>query len=259
LRQFYQPQLDSAGRIVGAETLLRWIHADRGLMLPGEFISLAEETGLILPIDRWVLASVCLQLKAWQASALTRDLKLAVNVSARQFREPDFVEHVQQVLRQTGADPARIEIELIESLVMEDLAGALEKMRTLKALGIGFSMDGFGAGYASLSYLTQLPFDQIKIDRSFIRNLQHNPRDRIMVQTIIAVARSLGLHVVAAGTETEEQREFLDRNHCDAFQGHLFSRPLPLDEFEQYVQMHRTAHGDQRGEPPEQHAGERRS
>ena len=239
LRQYYQPQIDGAGRIIGAETLLRWIHAARGLLLPGEFISLAEETGLILSIDQWVLATVCLQLKAWQASPLTRDLKLAVNVSARQFRQPDFVEHVQQVLRRTGAEPTRLEIDLIESLVMEDIAGALEKMRTLRALGIGFSMDGFGTGYASLSYLTQLPFDQVKIDRSLVRNLHDNPHDRVMVETIITLARSLGLRVLAEGTETETQREFLRRYGCDAFQGHLFSRPLPLDEFELYVDLHK--------------------
>jgi len=149
------------------------------------------------------------------------------------------VEHVQQVLRQTGADPARLEIELAEGLIMEDIAGALEKMRALKARGIGFSMDGFGAGYASLSYLTRLPFDQIKIDQSFVRNLDHNPQDRVMVQTIIAVAKSLGLSVLAEGTETEAQREFLGRHSCDAFQGLLFSAPLPLDEFERYVDRHR--------------------
>jgi diguanylate cyclase (GGDEF)-like protein/PAS domain S-box-containing protein len=239
LRPYYQPQIDGAGRIIGAETLLRWMHAERGLMLPGEFISLAEETGLIVPIDQWVLATVCLQLQAWQASALTRGLKLAVNVSARQFRQPDFVEHVQQVLKKTGADPARLEIELIESLVMEDIAGTLEKMRALKALGIGFSMDGFGTGYASLSYLTRLPFDQIKIDQSFVRNLHHNAYDQAMVQTIMTMAKSLGLSVLAQGTETEAQREFLGRHDCDAFQGHLFSRPLPLDEFERYVDLHR--------------------
>jgi EAL domain-containing protein (putative c-di-GMP-specific phosphodiesterase class I) len=208
-------------------------------MLPGEFISLAEETGLILPIDQWVLATVCLQLKAWQASALTRDLKLAVNVSARQFRQPDFVEHVQQVLTHTGADPARVDIELIESLVMENIAATLEKMRALKALGICFSMDGFGTGYASLSYLTRLPFDQIKIHQSFVRNLPQSQPDRIMVETMIATAKSLGLTVLAQGTETEAQREFLGRHSCDAFQGHLFSRPLPLDEFERYVGHHR--------------------
>jgi len=235
LRPYYQPQIDRAGRIIGAETLLRWMHAERGLMAPGEFIPLAEETGLILPIDQWVLATACLQLKAWQGSAPTRDLKLAVNVSARQFRQPDFVEQVQQALKQTGADPARMEIELAESLVMDDIAGALEKMRALNALGVGFSMDGFGTGYASLSYLTRLPFDQIKIDGSFVRNLDHNPHDRVLVQTIITVAKSLGLTVLAEGTETEAQREFLGRHGCDGFQGHLFSAPLPLDAFERYV------------------------
>jgi EAL domain-containing protein (putative c-di-GMP-specific phosphodiesterase class I) len=235
LRPYYQPQIDVAGRIIGAEMLLRWMHAERGLMLPGEFLPLAEETGLILPIDQWVLTTVCLQLKAWQGSAHTRGLKLAVNVGARRFRQPDFVEHVQQVLKQTGADPALMEIELAESPVMEDIAAALEKMRALKALGIGFSMDGFGTGYASLSYLTRLPFNQIKIDQSFVRNLDHNPHDRVLVQTIITMAKSLGLSVLAEGTETEAQREFLDRHGCDGFQGHLFSAPLPLDEFERYV------------------------
>lgn len=238
LQLYYQPQIDGAGRVTGAETLLRWMHAERGLLLPGEFISLAEETGLILPIDHWVLTTACTQLTAWQDTAHTRDLQLAVNVSARQFRQPDFVEQVQQVLTQTGADPTRMKIELTESLVMVDIANTLEKMRVLKALGLGFSMDDFGTGYSSLSYLTRLPFDQIKIDQSFVQNLSLNLYDRVMVQTIITMAKSLGLSVIAEGMETEAQREFLDNHDCHAFQGYLFSRPLPLEEFERYLARH---------------------
>jgi diguanylate cyclase (GGDEF)-like protein/PAS domain S-box-containing protein len=232
---YYQPQIDGSGRIIGAESLLRWRHAERGLILPGEFIVLAEESGLVVPIDQWVLRTACIQLKAWQGLAHTRDLRLAVNVSVRQFRQPDFVEQVREALRQTEADPARMRIELGEGHVIDDLADTLEKMRALKALGIGFSMEDFGTGYSSLSCLARLPFDQIKIDQSFVRNLdEHN---RVMVQTIVRMARSLGLSVVAEGMETEAQREFLDRQACDAFQGNLVSLPLPLDEFERYVTL----------------------
>ncbi|MDP2821943.1 MAG: EAL domain-containing protein [Sulfuritalea sp.] len=232
---FYQAQIDSGGRILGAETLLRWNHPERGLVSPADFIPLAEETGTIVPIGRWVLETACRRLKIWAEDAATRNLLLAVNVSARQFRQPDFVGEVCAVLEQTGADPTRLKLELTESLVLDNVADTIDKMNVLKSLGVGFSMDDFGTGYSSLSYLKRLPLDQLKIDRSFIRDIVTDPGDAAIVRTIIVMAKSLGLGVVAEGVETGEQRDFLDRNGCSLFQGYLFSRPLPLDEFERFM------------------------
>jgi diguanylate cyclase (GGDEF)-like protein/PAS domain S-box-containing protein len=226
----YQPQIDDERGVIGAEALLRWSNPARGMVPPDEFIPLAEETGLILPIGHWVLQTACEQIVAWSAAPATRSLRLAVNVSARQFRQPDFVAEVSKILAQTGADPTRLKIELTESMVLEDIGDTLEKMRALKALGIGFSLDDFGTGNSSLSYLTRLPLDQIKIDRSFVLHLPESRNDAIIAQTIITMARSLGLDVIAEGVETEAQRNFLARHRCTAYQGYLFSRPLPLDE-----------------------------
>ena len=232
---YFQAQLDDERRVIGAEALLRWAHPQRGLVMPDDFIPLAEETGLICPIGRWVLETACAQIKAWSAEPAIRDLRLAINVSARQFRQAGFVTEVQQVLAETGADPCSIKIELTESLVIGNVAETIDRMQALKELGIGFSMDDFGTGNSSLSYLTRLPLDQIKIDRSFVLNLPGNPNDAIIAQTIITMAKGLGLDVIAEGVETEAQREFLDRHHCHAYQGFLFSRPLPLAAFEKFV------------------------
>jgi diguanylate cyclase (GGDEF)-like protein len=231
LRLYYQPQVDNASRLIGAEALLRWEHPERGMVMPGSFISLAEETSLILPIGEWVLTTACVQIKAWSTASATRDLKLAVNVSARQFRQPGFVDQVRKILTQTGANPQSLKIELTESMVLDDVGDTFEKMHALKALGIGFSLDDFGTGSSSLSYLTRLPLDQLKIDRSFVVNLPDDRNDAIIAQTIITMGKSLGLDVIAEGVETEAQREFLDRHDCSAYQGYLFSRPLPLAEF----------------------------
>jgi len=230
LHLHYQPQVDDERGLIGAEALLRWSNPARGMVPPDEFIPLAEETGLILPIGHWVLQTACEQIVAWSAAPATRSLRLAVNVSARQFRQPDFVAEVSRILAQTGADPTRLKIELTESMVLEDIGDTLEKMRALKALGIGFSLDDFGTGNSSLSYLTRLPLDQIKIDRSFVLHLPESRNDAIIAQTIITMARSLGLDVIAEGVETEAQRNFLARHRCTAYQGYLFSRPLPLEE-----------------------------
>lgn len=235
LRLYYQPQLDSARGVVGAEALLRWAHPKRGLVAPGEFIQLAEESGLILSIGHWVLEQACAQIKAWENNAFTRDLKVAINASARQFRQPDFVAEVRKVLKETGADPTRLKIELTESLVLNDVADTLEKMHALKSLGISFSLDDFGTGYSSLSYLTRLPLSQIKIDKAFVLNLPGSHSDAVITQTIITMARNLGLNVIAEGVETEEQHEFLDQHGSHAYQGYLFSRPLPLTEFERFL------------------------
>jgi diguanylate cyclase (GGDEF)-like protein/PAS domain S-box-containing protein len=236
----YQPQIDSPRRVIGAEALLRWTSAERGPVPPGEFIPLAEETGLILPIGHWVLATACAQLKAWSAAAMTRALRLAVNISARQFRQPDFVAQVSAVLAETGADPTRLKIELTESMALDDVGDTLEKMHALKALGIGFSLDDFGTGNSSLSYLTKLPLDQLKIDRSFILNLSSNRNDAVIAQTIITMAMSLELDVIAEGVETEAQRRFLEHHGCHQFQGFLFSRPLPLRDFESFLGENQT-------------------
>ena len=228
----YQPQVDCDGEWIGAEALLRWAHPERGLVAPGEFIPLAEETGLILPIGRWVLETACQRLKAWSGDRRSRDLHLSVNVSARQFSQPDFVEQVAETLRATGAPAERLVLELTESVMLDDVAGAADKMNALKALGVGFAVDDFGTGYSSLAYLTRLPLDQIKIDRSFVRNLPGSANDAAVAHTIITLAESLGLAVIAEGVETEAQRRFLERHGCPSFQGFLFGKPMPIDVFE---------------------------
>jgi len=235
LQLYYQPQLDAGGRIVGAETLLRWHHPTRGMVAPDSFIPLAEDSGLTLPIGQWVLETACTQLAIWGALENSRDLVLAVNVSARQFRQPDFVEQVKAVLESSGANPCCLKLELTESLVLDNVADTIEKMQQLKAVGVSFSMDDFGTGYSSLAYLTQLPLDQLKIDRSFVLNLPDNINDGIIAKTIISMGRSLALDVIAEGVETEGQYEFLERNGCHAYQGYLYSKAVPLDGFEAYL------------------------
>jgi diguanylate cyclase (GGDEF)-like protein/PAS domain S-box-containing protein len=237
-RQFvlhYQPQVDGAGEIIGAEALVRWRDPERGMVSPGEFIPVAEETGLILPIGQWVLETACAQLKDWAGDPRTRALSLAVNVSASQFRQADFVDHVCRTLEQTGAPAAKLKLELTESLVVDNIDGAIETMRALKKLGVGFSMDDFGTGYSSLSYLTRLPLDQLKIDRAFVRNLPDSVSDAAVAQTIITLAKSLGLAVIAEGVETEAQRQFLERHGCPTYQGFLFSQPVDVAQFERLL------------------------
>ena len=190
---YYQPQVDAAGGVIGAEALLRWRHPERGMVSPGEFIPLAEDTGLILPIGQWVLETACAQLKDWAGDSRARELNLAVNVSARQFRQADFVDHVRRALECAGAPAAKLKLELTESLVIDDIDGAIATMQALKELGVGFSMDDFGTGYSSLSYLSRLPLDQVKIDQSFVRNLPDNANDAAVVQSIITLAKSLGI------------------------------------------------------------------
>ena len=197
-----------------------------------EFIPLAEEIGLIVPMGLWVLKTACVQLKEWQSDALTRDLTLAVNVSAKQFRQPDFVAQVQRALLESSIKPSHLKLEMTESIVLENVEDTINKMREIKALGVSFSMDDFGTGYSSLQYLKRLPLDQIKIDQSFVRYIISDPNDAAIVQTIIAMTEALGLNVIAEGVETEAQREFLDMHGCHAFQGYLFGKPVPLDQFE---------------------------
>ena len=232
LQLYYQVQVDGMRRPLGAEVLMRWLHPQRGLVSPAQFIPLAEDTGQIVEMGMWALRTACLQLKAWQQNAHTRHLTLAVNVSARQFRKSEFVDQVSRVLLETGVRPSLLKLELTESTVLLDVEDTIAKMRELKLLGISFSMDDFGTGYSSLQYLKRLPLDQIKIDQSFVRDITSDPNDAAIVQTIIAMTEALGLNVIAEGVETEEQQEFLELRGCHSFQGYLFGRPLPLAEFE---------------------------
>ncbi len=229
---YYQPQVDQMGRLIGAEALIRWLPPGQGVISPAQFIPLAEESGLILSIGQWVLDAACAQLKTWERDPRARDLQLSVNVSARQFHQPDFVEQVRQSLLASGADPTRLKLELTESVVLDNVETVIGRMQELDRLGVGFSLDDFGTGYSSLSYLKRLPLDQIKIDQSFVRDVPGDPNDAAIVRAILAMSRSLGLQVIAEGVETEAQRDFLFENGCSAFQGYLFGRPMPIGEWD---------------------------
>lgn len=229
---YYQIQMDSLDGVLGAEVLLRWEHPHQGLVLPDQFIAMAEETGLILPIGEWVLRTACEQLKLWSADPVTEKYLLSVNVSACQFRQADFVDMVCKVLAQTGINPQRLKLELTESLVLHNMADTIDKMKALNRQGIHFSMDDFGTGYSSLAHLTRLPIQQLKIDRSFVRNIATNRSDAVIVQTIIGMANNLGVAVIAEGVETEEQRAFLEQSGCLTYQGYLWGKPMPLRDFE---------------------------
>ena len=229
---YYQPVVDGKGRLLGAEALVRWKHPRRGLVSPNEFIPLAEQTGLILQLGQWVIEAACAQLVAWSRSPLTRQFVLSVNVSVRQFRQPNFAEQVLGALQATGANPERLKLELTESLMLADVEDIIARMERLRVFGVTFSLDDFGTGYSSLSYLKRLPLDQLKIDKGFIRDLQTDPNDAAIVRTILALAASLDLAVVAEGVETTGQLEFLQRHGCTAYQGHLFGRPMPAELLE---------------------------
>ena len=228
---YYQPQIARDRRLVGAEGLIRWAHPERGLVPPDEFIPVAEASGLILPIGRWVVESACRQLVAWSAGPATRDLSLAINVSARQFHEPGFVDEVRCALRESGADPLKLKLELTESLLLRDVDDCAVKMTALKDLGVRLSLDDFGTGYSSLAYLKRLPFSQLKIDRSFVRDVLADPNDAAIARTIIMLAKSFGLTVIAEGVEEEGQWGFLVGEGCDEAQGYLYGRPMPAGDF----------------------------
>ncbi len=234
-RQFslhYQAQTDDAGCIFGAEALLRWNHPQRGMVSPTQFIPIAEESSLIVDIGHWVLDTVCRQIALWCKDERKCNLTLAVNVSARQFKLPDFVDKIKAAIKKHRIDPSCLKLELTESVVLEDVADIVTKMHALKALGVGLSMDDFGTGYSSLSYLKQLPLEQLKIDRSFVRDIATDPNDAVMVRTIIDMAHNFRLSVIAEGVETEAQLAFLKQHGCMAYQGYLFSKPVPVEEFE---------------------------
>ena len=236
---YYQMQVDNYCRIVGAEVLLRWQHPERGLVPPMQFIPLAEETELILPIGRYVLETACNQLKSWSNDKRKRELLLAVNVSARQFRQADFVDQVRDVLKQTGANPNLLKLELTESLVLDNIADTIEKMQALRTLGVRFSMDDFGTGYSSLASLKRLPLSQLKIDQSFVRDITTDVNDAAIIKTIIAMATTLDLNVIAEGVETEAQLKLLKKYSCRSFQGYLFSKPVPIVDFEQQLKSYK--------------------
>jgi diguanylate cyclase (GGDEF)-like protein len=229
---YYQPQFHMDGRIVGAEGLIRWVHPERGLVAPGAFISVAEESELIVPIGHWVLRTACKQLAVWQDDERYSHIQLSVNVSARQFRQRDFVARVVEVLRETGARPHLLKLELTESLVLDDVEDTVAKMGLLKTKGVRFSVDDFGTGYSSLAYLTRLPLDQLKIDQSFVHNLGVRHTDDVIVQTIIGMARNLELDVIAEGVETLTQKALLEDYGCQLFQGYLLGMPGPVAELE---------------------------
>ncbi len=231
---FYQTQVNQHGLETGVEALVRWQHPIRGVVPPNDFILLAEETGLILPIGRWVLVAACAQLVAWSKQADMRHLTIAVNVSAREFRDKDYVQDVVDVLNLTGVDPTRLKLELTESVFVHDVEDIIEKMKVLKSTGLSFSLDDFGTGYSSLSYLKRLPLDQLKIDKGFVQNIMTDSNDVAIAKMIIVLAKSLGLSVIAEGVETESQRKLLALEGCMAYQGYLFGRPLALEEYEAY-------------------------
>jgi len=231
----YQPQVNiDTGQIVGAEALVRWQHPERGLVLPAEFIPVAEETGLIVPLGEWVLRTACAQNRAWQEAGLP-PLRVAVNLSARQFQQRDLKSMVAQVLEETGLDPHCLQLEITEGVAMQDAEFTITMLRELRGMGIQIAIDDFGTGHSSLSYLRRLPIDVVKIDRSFVCDLTTDPNDAAIVSTIVAMAHNLKLKVIAESVETEEQLTFLKEQQCDEFQGYLFSKPVPAGKLEKIV------------------------
>ncbi|MBV8503294.1 MAG: EAL domain-containing protein [Paucibacter sp.] len=226
----YQPQVDHAGRVHGAEALIRWKHAVRGLVSPGEFIPIAEQSGFVIEIGHWVLRQACDMLARWRRDSSTEKLSLAVNISATEFRDPDFVASLSRALAVSGADPRRLKLELTESVLAVDLAELAHKLTVLKQLGVSLSLDDFGTGYSSIAYLRELPLDQLKIDRSFIVDIANNRRDEVLVRGMVEMCKLLGLSVIVEGVETEAQRERLLACGCRSFQGYLTGRPMSADD-----------------------------
>ena len=232
---YYQLQVDDKGKTTGAEALIRWNHPEQGIISPADFIPLAEETGLILPIGQWVLETACMQLKAWEHNQTTQHLVLAVNVSAKQFTQKDFVKQVLATLEKTGANPNKLKLELTESMLVTNIEDIIAKMNNLRIKGVKFSLDDFGTGFSSLSYLKRLPLDQLKIDQSFVHDALTDLNDAAIINAVIALGQSLGMEVIAEGVETQGQRNFLEVQGCTHYQGYFFSKPLPVKEFEQLL------------------------
>jgi EAL domain-containing protein (putative c-di-GMP-specific phosphodiesterase class I) len=240
LKLFYQIQVDNDRQMLGAEALLRWEHPQYGLLTADQFIPIAEQTDLIMPIGTWVLQTACEQLNLWQSDPLKKKLRLAVNISPRQFGQLDFVEQLRQILEETGINPKRLNLELTESLMLRDSANTIEKMKTLKRLGVRFSMDNFGTGYSSLSQLKKLPIDQLKIDPFLMRDIVIDSGNAMIVKTIIAMTNKLEINVIAGGVETEQQFACLKHLGCSAYQGFLFGNPMPSNEFEELLNRNRS-------------------
>ena len=240
LQLWYQPQVDTRGHCFGVEALLRWAHPQRGMVPPGEFIALAEETGQIIAIGHWVMQQACRQLAAWAEDPRTADLGISVNVSAKQFAQPQFVEEVLELLQASGARATHLKLEITESLLAENLALVAQRMNALRATGVSFSLDDFGTGYSSLTYLKSLPLDQLKIDQSFVRNIRKDQDQDAICRAVIALGKALGMGIIAEGVETPEQWQWLVQEHCEAAQGYLFCRPLPATELLLWLE-HRNA------------------
>jgi len=236
---YYQPQINIEQDILGFELLIRWDHPQFGIVSPSEFIPLAEETGLIVPIGLWIIREACKQLALWKEKPGYKDYYLAVNVSAKQFRHQEFVDHVLKIVDESGINPSRLKFELTESILVANVEETITKMSILKSIGIGFALDDFGTGYSSLAYLKRLPLDQLKIDRSFVRDVLVDPNDAIIIRTIIALGNSMGLSVIAEGVENHDQQEFLANIGCYAYQGYLFGKPQPMHEIELFVEKTR--------------------
>jgi EAL domain-containing protein (putative c-di-GMP-specific phosphodiesterase class I) len=235
LKLYYQIQVDSNRQTVGAEALLRWQHPKYGLLDANQFIPIAEQSGLILPIGEWVLKNACKQLKRWQNDPDKKHLSISVNISPNQFNHPEFVEQLCRLLKKTGINPVLLKLELTETVMLHDIARTIEKMETLKAIGIRFSMDNFGTGYSSLNHLKQLPINQLKIDQFLMRDIAFDDCDAMIVKTIIDMTGKLGVNVLAEGVETEQQFACLKSFQCSAYQGYLFGEPMALDQFEKSV------------------------
>ncbi|TAK62901.1 EAL domain-containing protein [Methylobacter sp.] len=232
---YYQIQVNSDRQILGAEALLRWKHPEYGLVTPDQFIPIAEQTGLILPIGIWVLNAACKQLKLWQSDSVKKDLSIAINISPSQFSHPEFVEQLSYILNKTGINPALLKLELTESLMLHDISNTIEKMEMLKSMGIQFSMDNFGTGYSSLFHLKKLPIDQLKIDQFLMRDIVIDNFDAMIVKAIVEMTNKLGISVTAGGVETEQQFICLKRFQCSSYQGYLFGKPMPLNKFEELI------------------------
>ncbi len=231
---YYQPQTDRLGRVSGSEALIRWEHGQKGLIAPDQFIPVAEEAGLIVPLGIWVFRESCAQMRKWLDNGL--DIQhISINVSSKQFRQQDFVDQIADAIRQYEVPASRFVIELTEGVVIDNIDDTVEKMRALKQLGVKISIDDFGTGYSSLTYLKQLPLDELKIDKSFVRDIATDFNDAIIIETIINMAHNLGIDVIAEGVETEEQRDFLYNKGCRVFQGYYFSRPMTSADFEAWV------------------------
>ncbi|MEG4800714.1 EAL domain-containing response regulator [Microcoleus sp. ARI1-B5] len=232
---YYQPQVNvQTGQIMSAEALVRWLHPEKGLISPAQFIPDAEETGFIVQLGEWVLQTACRQMRVWQNAGFS-ELRVAVNLSPRQFYQADLSSRVAEILGEIGLEPSCLELELTESMMVEDAESAIATLQQLKDLGVSISIDDFGTGYSSLSYLTQYPFDVLKIDRCFISNITDGCTNAAIVKAIIEMAHSLCLEVIAEGVETEAEKDFLWRYECDAMQGYLFSPPLSAADFEQLL------------------------